>query len=177
MKTLFWVDNLDKKIESEKGGSCINMTVMTAFQEFHKKKVSIEKTKSRKLVINEVSSSIPIKSYEKQEPVLSFSKYQHLYSQSEMDLFGAKYFFWGYLHHVNSFSQVYLSFPGWLVNMRAKQVNVPLKKTVETYLPPLSTKVTDPVTISELVWDQRGSVRVRFSYTMGRFWFTYNMHE
>ena len=49
VKTLFWVDNLDKKIESENGGSCINMTVMMAFQElaeeteFHKKNYRLRK--------------------------------------------------------------------------------------------------------------------------------------
>ena len=43
----------------------------------------------------------------------------------------------------NSFDQIVANFPGWLLNVRKRDNSMVNKKTVETYLPPITTKVTD----------------------------------
>ena len=57
-----------------------------------------------------------------------------------------KYFLWLFLRYRNWFSQIIPTFLGWLLTLRLKE-GVPVIKTVETYLPPLPTKVTDYETI------------------------------
>ena len=49
---------------------------------------------------------------------------------------------------MNSFDQIITTFPGWLLKLR-EQANgmTQVIKTIETYLPPITTKVTDFKTI------------------------------
>ena len=82
---------------------------------------SAKKTKSRKFnqdiqIDNEI---LLYKSEPTNEP---FSKFQldKVDSEHEIDKFTVKYFLWFYLRHLNSFSQTYPIFSGWLLSLRTK---------------------------------------------------------
>ena len=49
----------------------------------------------------------------------------------------------------NSFDQIVANFSGWLLNVRKNENNLVNRKTVEIYLPPITTKVTDFKTIHQ----------------------------
>ena len=49
----------------------------------------------------------------------------------------------------NSFDQIVANFSGWLLNVRKNENNLVNRKTVETYLAPITTKVTDFKTIHQ----------------------------
>ena len=57
-------------------------------------------------------------------------------------------FSWLILRKMNSFDQVVPTYSGWQVNNRIKSNRIQsVKKTVEMYLPPIESKVTDYSTI------------------------------
>ena len=155
--TVFWVDNFDKNVEREGGGGAINMTTMMAFQEVSdecvavRDNINIEKTRTRQLNIDTQSeTNVVIRNGGKPEPnntkFSTFVQVRPEEAKAEQKLYMLKYFTWLYLRHTNSFSQNHPTFSGWLVKLNTRKARK-LSKTVETYLPPLSTKVTEPNTI------------------------------
>ena len=131
---------------------------MMAFQETSEDAICtseetlVEKTKSRKLVVEDIQIDSEILLYKSEPTNEPFSKFQldKVESEHEIDKFSVKYFLWLYLRHLNSFSQTFPIFSGWLLSLRTRQLqtnSAKLSKTIETYLPPLTTKVTDPITI------------------------------
>lgn len=64
--------------------------------------------------------------------------------------------------------QVHPIFPGWLTILASKQLaidNTALHETLEIYLPPIMSKVTDPNTIFEyIVYMQKVAEKVNMKY-------------
>ena len=57
------------------------------------------------------------------------------------DIFHCFYCLWSYLRKQNGFDQIVPVFKGWMLQTSLEQHNI--TKTVETYLPPIASKVTD----------------------------------
>ena len=54
------------------------------------------------------------------------------------------HFVWAYARRQNSFNQVIPIFKGWTLNSRTmNNENTEIKKTVKTFLPPITSKVTE----------------------------------
>ena len=68
--------------------------------------------------------------------------------QQTNDSFHCFYCLWSYLRKQNGFDQIVPVFKGWMLQIRSlDQHNI--TKTVETYLPPLASNVTDFGTIQQ----------------------------
>ena len=64
----------------------------------------------------------------------------------------AMFLFWMFLRKQNAHDQAVPKFSGWLLRNRQKEIpRCSLKKTVETYLPPIASKVTDLATIQTYI--------------------------
>lgn len=146
--TVFWVDNFDMKVESQSGHNSINTTHLVAFQEktqnavFQPSSVSVEKTGQRTIPAPNKSIAKIEMNPKKEPPMLpqagSSSTVYQLSEQME------SYFLWISLRKLNDFDQLIPSFSGWRLKQRSKK---DIKKTVQTYLPPFNSKVTEPETI------------------------------
>ena len=65
--------------------------------------------------------------------------------------FHCLYCLWSYLRKQNGFDQIVSVFKGWMLQIRSlDQHNI--TKTVETYLPPIASKVTDFETIQQYLF-------------------------
>ena len=82
--------------------------------------------------------------------VFRVKKQRQYDSNVNVNSFGGKYFLWLFLQYLNSTSQIHPTLSGWLPQIRMRKLQCKpynIFKTIESYLPPLTTKVTDPVTI------------------------------
>ena len=147
--TYFWVDNFDLNTETVGGSGAINTTHLVAFQEtcdrsiVAKPKVNVPRLKRRSVqpVLQEHQPAVV---NPKQEPSLIKATNDAFPFDDSVIL--TKYLIWVYSRNQNSFDQIVSSFSGWLTEYR-KTENCRLFKTVTTYLPPITTKVTDNETI------------------------------
>ena len=64
-------------------------------------------------------------------------------------MFNKVHFVWVYARKQNLFDQVIPTFKGWALNIRSDCQKTTIKKTVETFLPPFTSKVTEFSTIQE----------------------------
>ena len=157
--TFFWVDNFDKNIEAESGRCAVNITTMMAFQEMIEnaipspRVISVEKTSSRIIQDTQMFPNVVIKNNGKPEPTNEpFSNFdvEKYNSNVNVNSFGGKYFLWLLLRYLNSTSQIHQTLSGWLLQIRMRKLQSKpynIFNTIETYLPPLTTEVTDPVMI------------------------------
>ena len=152
--TWFWADNLNKNVDKETGGGAIEMTTLMAFQEESfgaiqgKQKINVPKTKSRTISVEFDDNKVTFCS--KQEPDITNFKTVENASSDFTHEFSCKYFTWLYLRYSNRLGQIHPNLAGLLLRIRQREFtsqSTPISKTVETYLPPLTTKVTDPQTI------------------------------
>ena len=154
--TYYWVDNFDVTVEKQAGGGAINTTHLVAFQEpseFTIKNVetiTLERSKTRTIEnIDADNTSCVGINYKKEPPSCIINEKST--SNEYLQLVHLKYFLWLWLRKENSFDQVVPNFPGWCLQNRPTDVT--LQKTVMTYLPPITTKVTDPTTIMKYIWN------------------------
>ena len=143
--TYFWVDNFDMNIEKSYGAGSINITHMVAFQEPNESSViseyrlSVQRLKKRSLtVLQSNTSKITINSTKEPEVINLFINN----TEFNVDLL------WLYFRLSNYFDQVVPSFSGWLLEYRKSSFTF-VTKTVATYLPPITTKVTETITIEK----------------------------
>ena len=152
--TWFWVDNNDAVVERPEGGGAINTTHMMAFQEaeftavnHQDTNINIPRSTSREIRMK-VDNECFIHVEKKPEPPsLLIGKARDTFyctSKSTINLF-----IWCCLRNFYSDDQVVPSFSGWLLQHRSKESTQKPVKTVETYLPPITTKVTDYKTIDK----------------------------
>ena len=70
----------------------------------------------------------------------------------DKSLFESLHYLWLYLRKQNGYDQILPIFSGCLVRERMKEIpKTALKKTTETYFPPITSKVTDFETISNYI--------------------------
>ena len=147
--THYWVDNFDVIIDRINGGGSVNTTHLVAYQEkqgasradtnIH---VPIPKKKNRKLFIDDFH--VHTKPVEKQPNPTSISRvsdFSEASFNSEM-----KFLLWLYTRKCNNLDQNISSFKGWALKHRSA---AHIEKTVGTYLPPITSKVTDYTTIQK----------------------------
>lgn len=149
--TFFWVDNFDVQIDCLAGGGSVNTTHLMAFQEpavgteVVKKIQLVPRRKSRQLFYEDVNLPI-LKIDKKKEPPIQSLQHDFSYSDTH---FNTRYFIWTYLRKVNSFDQTVPTFKAWLLQVKdSTNVGKPIK-TFETFLPPITSKVTDFSTIQQ----------------------------
>jgi hypothetical protein len=150
--TYFWVDNFDVNIERQSGGGAVNSTHLVAFQEpsdcdsyICSPKIDLQRTKKRTIETCDGNLFTPSVDAKK-EPSLRIN----VSNTNEFDdtEFISNHFTWLMLRKMNSFDQVVPTYSGWQVNNRIKSNRLQsVKKTVEIYLPPIESKVTDYTTI------------------------------
>ncbi len=152
VSSFFWVDNFDILVDKLIGGSSINTTHLMAFQEestnTHKKTEvkNVGRQKKRKLSVPKESCKVqPVNS--KQNPPTQFSQTESNFS---VEGFHFLYFIWTYGRKYMSTSgqQLIPGFKGWLVKLRLEN-KATVKKTHETFLPPINAKVTEFSTIQK----------------------------
>ena len=152
--TTFWVDNFDMTIDKQCGAGAVNTTHLVAFQESaglpNTINITIPRSKKQELSVlpstnhpvNKISVSI--------EP----QKFVEIATESSFDksLFESLHCLRLYLRKQNAYDQILPIFSGWLVRQRMKEIpKTALKKTTETYLPPITSKVTDFETMSNYI--------------------------
>ena len=153
--TVFWVDNFDVKVERQSGGGSVNTTHLMAFQERNGRcidysSVAISRTKKRKFTSEEIHSIPTFNIDASIEPPTLGSMSTSESPCFDSSEFNCSLFIWVYLRKTNSFDQAVPNFPGWLLKIRKKvEPQISLDKTQETYLPPITTKVTEFQTISK----------------------------
>ena len=160
--TYFWVDNFDVKVQRLGGSGAVNTTHLMAFQEsqarapeIRKPLVSFKRSGRRKLLINQehkihttnkVSSNPEPPKFDRAE----VQAYDVLpsYDNQLYKLF----FVWNFFRKQNSYDQLLPNFSGWLLRNRQRKIPINnLKKTIETYLPPITSKVTEFTTIETYI--------------------------
>lgn len=169
--TYFWVDNFDINMECQKGGGSIHTTHLMAFQESSdglpnntNQEVTFVRSKRRKITPdNEVNIPLPIIN-KNQEPPKFENIISTAYSPSK---FSSLYVLWLCLRKWNSFDQTVPNFTGWLLKVREKRFqNEKFIKTLETYLPPIVTKVTEYASIQKYIqYLQSLAASVNMPYT------------
>ena len=146
--TFFWVDNFDVTIDRLAGGGSVNTTHLMAFQEktndtfTQQQDLIVPKRRSRRLFYEDVT--IPCKPVDakKNPPALSHDRKFEYDSQD----FNKMFYLWVFLRSKNSFDQIIPNFKGWMTQIRDFNYDSP-EKTVETFLPPITSKVTEFQTI------------------------------
>ena len=151
------------------GGGSINTTHLMAFQEDqnHEKnvnKISVPRKESRKLFYDDIN--IERKQVDINKGPENMKESNVEYSREKEVLFNKMRFVWAYARKQNSFNQVILIFKGWTLNIRTmNNENTEMKKTVETFLPPITSKVTEFSTIQKyLSYLQNVSESVNMPY-------------
>ena len=152
--TFLGVDNFDLNIDRQCGGGAINITNLVAFQEISDgssvvdDNVNIQRTKSRYVQdkSKDVTSFSQVNN-KKEPPKIKKSDETFHFDDSH---FIAGYLTWLFMRNQNCFDQVVPSYFGWKLQLREKQLGggKPVK-TVETYLPPINSKVTEFKTIAQ----------------------------
>lgn len=146
----FWADNFDTTTDQQYGGGAINITHLMAFQEGisqtssnwdvvkrpKKIKLNIEPEKDCCLFLNNHAS--PPISYQEQQNEINFDR----------DQFKLSSLVWVFLRKQNSFNQTVPSFSAFLMQKRLYYTET-INKTIETYLPPINSKVTSADTIEK----------------------------
>ena len=146
--TWFWVDNFDVKVEKQMGESgSVNTTHLMAFQEKAvncnepisevSNRIALEKPKSRRLSKkSHVKTNQP--KFNKDCP----------FGTTFIDQIAKMYLLWVIFRHHNNKDQMVPNFSGWLLKQRQNETPISsLQQTLETYLPPIVSKVTDFKTI------------------------------
>jgi len=150
--THYWVDNFDVNIDRTNGGGSVNTTPLVAYQEKDSHcridekscQKEIPNKKSRRLFIEDVN--ISARHVNKTPQPENISK--PVPSSSEASLMSKyKFLLWLYNRKFNSSNQNVPTFKGWSMTLRTNKV--PCVKTVETYLPPITSKVTEFSTIQK----------------------------
>ena len=125
------------------GGGSVNTTHLVAYQErgsdhsVNNVHLPVPRKKVRKLFNEDIAVKIkPVNN--KAEP----SKLNQPVSEiQEVGLnHGMKFVLWLYTRKCNSFNQTVAIFKGWALKRKPEN---PIKKTIETYLAPITSKVTD----------------------------------
>ena len=145
--TVFWVDNFDVTVEKTLGGA-VNTTHLMAFQEqaYHNKQnlhVPVQRARKRKLSTLEEDEPVGFIVDTVAEPPRKNTSHQLNYNNTS---FQQLQFIWLYLRKCNHFDQAVPNFTGWRLFGRNAVVQE-VQKTVETYLPPITSKVTEFTTI------------------------------
>lgn len=145
----FWVDNFDVLVDKQCGGGSINTTHMVAFQypnenaEIRSINLSVPRKKSRQLFIEDINvQTIPVN--KKKEPPTTFAITAEI-TPREVN-FNSAYLMWIYLRKIYSMNQTIPTFKGFKLQHRKTKLQ-PFYKTIETYLTPLNSKVTEYQTI------------------------------
>ena len=153
--TWFWVDNFDVLVEKAGGGGSVNTTHLVAFQEpgirgidkdLH---VTIPRSRKRKLSIpmDETSNAYLVDRAAEPPTISPTSSQGNSFTTPDTD-FNNSMFTWIYFRNVNHSDQAVPIFTGWrLFGNKPRPQN--FQQTVETYLPPITSKVTEFVTISK----------------------------
>ena len=147
MLTHFWVDNLDMNIDRQCGGGALNITTLVAFQEGHQEEnlvnVSVPRKKTRRVSMEDEITEKTTMNLQKSPPLVMFEP--QLF-ECDNKYLSSLFYLWLYLRKQNAFDQLVSSFSGFLTQIRSSK-NHKLTKTVETYLPPFNSKVTEFSTI------------------------------
>lgn len=145
----FWVDNFDVLIDSQSVGGSINTTHMVAFQYPNEnstnqnKSITVQRRKSRQLFIEDVNiNTIPVN--KKKKPPSNFAVRAEI-TPKEVN-FNSVFLIWIYLRKIYSVNQTIPIYKGFKLEYRKTKSQL-FTKTVETYLTPLNSKVTDYQTI------------------------------
>ena len=164
--THYWVDNFDVIVEKMGGGGSINTTHLVAFQEQSMQcrtsevVINVPRKKRRTLYYEDINiSSERVDKISEPERNMGISK---MNDEEIKSLFNRQYLLWQYIRKLNSFNQIVPLFKGWAMQIRPIRT---ITKTVEIYLPPITTKVTDFVTIQKyLSFLQNQSESVNMPY-------------
>ena len=141
----FWVDNFDLATDKQYGGGEINITTLMAFQEgrtleAHNFHIHVPRKASRR-ISSEDPDPIP-KNVDNQilPPTCSMEivPEQFIFDDRKFMTF---YFAWIIARRDSSSDQVIPIFSGFMTNAR-KTTDPVVIKTVETYLPPINSKVS-----------------------------------
>ena len=146
--TYFWVDNFDVIIDKQRGGGALNITMLMPFQEgtndFRYTLASKnERPISRKLEIDDNAICYQKVNTKAVPPNTDFEQQPFVYGD---DIFTQLYLLWVYVRKQNSFDQIVPSLCGLMTKVRSSK-EIEVTKTVETYLPPMNSKVTEFTTI------------------------------
>ena len=148
--TVFWVDNFDVTVEKTLGEGAVNTTHLMVFQEqaHHSKQdlhVPVRRARKRKLSTLEEDEHASFTVDTVAEPPRKNISHQLNYDNTS---FQQLQFIWLYLSKCNHFDQSVPNFKGWRLFARNAVVQE-VQKPVETYLPPITSKVTEFTTISK----------------------------
>ena len=166
--THFWVDNFDLKVERMGGGGSINTTHLMAFQEdqsheINTNTITLPRRKSRKLFLEDINIETKPVDVKRQPENIKVGSLSHC--QEKELMFNKVHFVWVYARKQNFFDQVIPTFKGWALNIRSDCQKTTIKKTVETFLPPFTSKVTEFSTIQKyLSYLQNLSASVNMPY-------------
>jgi len=143
--THFWVDNFDLKVDRIGGGGSINTTHLMAFQEKQLDfipEISTIRVKRRKTRVLFYEAVDVYKNPEKTTSSI------YAYNQERETDFNKLHVIWLYIRKQNHFNQCVPVIKGWLLSQR-QESSVMLKKTSETFFPPITSKVTEFSTIQK----------------------------
>ena len=152
--THFWADNFDMDVETPHGKGTIHSTHMIAFQEksessvLYSKAVNIPRSGKRSIDYLSPKDDNTLYVNQKPEPPLSFTDSQQ---SSSLDITNAlqRYIQWIIFRFLNSNDQFVPQHASCETKLRNLHANEPIRKTVMTYLPPLTTKITEYSTIKK----------------------------
>ena len=153
--THFWADNFDMNIERMVGGGSINTTHLMAFQEWshgattNTEGIIFPKKKNRKLFNEDIAiQAKPVDKKREPTAVSANSMSQVTQSNDAENLFNSCFFLWTFIRKQHAFDQIVRIFRGWMTQIRNVRQNT-TQKTTDTFLAPITSKVTDFHTIQK----------------------------
>ena len=152
--TFFWVDNFYVKVERMEGVVSKNNTHLMTFQEnqnqaTNRMTIKVPCRKSHKLFYKDMHIAMMLVDAKKEPEKIKVGN--QTYCQEKLPLFNKLHFIWVYTRKRNYFDQMIQIFKGWALNLRSTCQTDMIKKTLETYLPPITTKVTEFLTIQKYI--------------------------
>ena len=156
--TIFWWDNFDRNIETSSGAGSIHNTPGIAFQEhtaaavMRKEQITIPRSKRRSIQRSGENADKRVAINPKAEPP-SLAEEHARAAPSDAEMFCAKLLaLWKSVRYLNAANQTNPRFVGWIVR-RFQQAHS--KATLMTYLPPITSPITEYPTIIEMFHQSR----------------------
>ena len=170
--TFYWVDNFDVKVEKQIGRSgSVNTTHLMAFQEVPnaaeanitiqeaKDRISLDKSRSRRLSKKPQVKTEPTHKVNPNEEPPKFNK-DTSFGTHFNEPIDETFLLWVIFLNRNAKDQMVPNFSGWLLKQREN--NIPtssLRQTLETYLPPIVSKVSEFKTIESYHFQSNATCR------------------
>ena len=154
---VFWADNFNMQRDTVSGKTFLDITNIVAFQEndswsaLPKNTSSVPKSKQRSIPCDQSRiTDAPIVDAKKEPTVFSKGEVNQRVNPDDVKIVTRTIKIWCVLRYLMCNDQTIPMLSGWLTDLRNWNPEIPVRKTHETFLPPITTSITEYGTIFKL---------------------------